>query len=391
MLVVYGTRPEAIKMAPVVRALQAHPALDPVVCTTAQHRQLVDQVHELFGLSPDIDLDLMTEGQQLSELSARVLTAVHRVIEDVRPDRLLVQGDTTTAMATALAGFHAGVPVGHVEAGLRTGDLGRPFPEEANRRVIDVLADTLFAPTPRARDRLVAEGAQPDRVFLTGNTAIDALHAAAASLGPVGREDEVLVTIHRRESFGAPMEEMFAAVADLAARHPELRWVVPVHPNPNVGSVARRALGGVANADLLEPLGYPDVVRHLQRARLVLTDSGGIQEEAPTFGTPVLVLRDTTERPEGIEAGVARLVGVDRSAIVAGASALLEDDAARQAMARASNPYGDGRAAARIAAVLTGDPWSPWEPRGAPDASGALDVPLLGSAPDGARGARELT
>lgn len=348
-----------------VRALRQHPGLEAVVCTTAQHRELVDQVHDLFGLAPDVDLDLMEEGQDLDALAARVLTAVHDVVAEVEPDVVLVQGDTTTAMATALAAFHAGVAVGHVEAGLRTGDLRRPFPEEANRRIVDVVAEHLFAPTRRAADALVAEGCPPERVALTGNTAIDALHLVAAELGPVARQDEVLVTLHRRESHGAPLVAMAGAVADLADRHPGVRWVVPVHPNPAVRGPVRAALGGRANVDLVEPLAYPDLVRHLQRARLVLTDSGGIQEEAPTFGTPVLVLREATERPEGIEAGVARLVGVDPGAIVAAAGELLGDGAAWSAMARAASPYGDGHAAARIAAVLAGEPWQPWDP-GAP-------------------------
>lgn len=363
MLVVYGTRPEAIKMAPVVRALAQHPGLEPIVCTTAQHREMVDQIHRLLGVVPDIDLDLMTPEQGLSELTARVLDAVHDVIDRVRPDHLLVQGDTSSAMASALAGFHAGVPVGHIEAGLRTDDLGHPFPEEANRRLVDVIATSLFAPTTRARDRLLAEGHAPDRVLLTGNTGIDALHAVAATLGPVRRGNEVLVTIHRRESFGAPMRAMFRAVGDLATRFADVRWVVPLHPNPEVGAAAAE-LAGIANVELVEPLDYPDLVRHLQQARLVLTDSGGIQEEAPTFGTPVLVLRDTTERPEGIEAGVARLVGVDHDRIVAATSDLLGNPGALDAMRVHASPYGDGAAAGRIAANLAGDPWTPWDPTG---------------------------
>lgn len=359
MLVVYGTRPEAIKMAPVVRALAADPRCEPVVCTTAQHRQMVDQVHRLFGITPDVDLDLMAPDQQLNDLTARVLTAVDGVLGDVDPAWLLVQGDTTTAMAAALAAFHRGVPVGHVEAGLRTGDLARPFPEEANRRLVDAVAARLFAPTARARAALLAEGADLDRVVLTGNTVVDALEVVTAGLGEVARADEVLVTLHRRESFGAPLQGMLDAVATLAERFPELRFVLPVHPNPHVAGPVRATLEGRPNVELCDPLDHPDLVRHLLAARLVLTDSGGIQEEAPSLGAPVLVLRDTTERPEGIDAGVARLVGVDGAAVVAAATELLTDEAARAAMVGRTNPYGDGRAAERIVAALVGDPVAP--------------------------------
>ncbi|MGH9380109.1 MAG: non-hydrolyzing UDP-N-acetylglucosamine 2-epimerase [Thermoanaerobaculia bacterium] len=358
VLVVYGTRPEAIKMAPVVAALRARGEhFETVVCTTAQHREMVDQVEELFALAPDIDLDLMEPEQRLNDLTSRAVAAIDGVLDRARPDWLLVQGDTTTALAASLAAFHARVRIGHVEAGLRTGDLGRPFPEEANRRLIDVVADVLFAPTARARDTLLSEGIDAGRVFLTGNTVVDALRSVAASLGEVRREDEVLVTVHRRESFGRPIRGIFAAVAELAGRFPRLRWVYPVHPNPQVREPAREMLSGLPNVELHDPLDYRELVRRLMRARLVLTDSGGIQEEAPTFATPVLVLREKTERPEGVDAGVARLVGVDREAIVTAATELLTDPAAHAAMAAAANPYGDGRAAERIAAILAGDSW----------------------------------
>ncbi len=362
VLVVYGTRPEAIKMAPVVAALRARAkCFEPIVCTTAQHREMIDQVQELFGLAPDLDLNLMTPDQSLNELTARVITALDEVLERVQPDWLLVQGDTTTAMGAALAAFHHRIPVGHVEAGLRTGDLTRPFPEEANRRLIDIVAQALFAPTARARDALLAEGADPDRLFLTGNTVVDALQSVAATLGDTCRHDEVLVTVHRRESFGEPIRRICFAVAKLAERFPQLRWIYPVHHNPHVRDPARLILERIPNVELHDPFDYPELLRYLKRARIVLTDSGGIQEEAPAFGTPVLILREKTERPEGVEAGVARLIGVEPETIVSAATELLTDTAVYESMATATNPYGDGRAAERIVAVLAGERFKPFE------------------------------
>lgn len=366
ILAVYGTRPEAIKMAPVIAALRRRPdAFAVTVCTTGQHREMLDQVQDLFGLVPDLDLALMQPDQTLNGLSAAALKAVDEVLTAQRPDWLLVQGDTTTAMTAALAAFHRGVRVGHVEAGLRTGDLQRPFPEEANRRIIDLLADALFAPTAQSGDALLAEGCDPARIHVVGNTVIDALRCLPLE----GEEDpgrtEVLITVHRRESFGAPLREVFTALAELARAFPEVVWVYPVHRNPNVLGPAFEILGGLPNLELHEPFDYRELVGRLARCRFVLTDSGGIQEEAPTFGKPVLVLRETTERPEGVAAGVARLVGVDRARIVAEASRLLTSEAAYLEMARAVNPYGDGRAAERIAAVLAGEPWTPFDPSGA--------------------------
>jgi UDP-N-acetylglucosamine 2-epimerase len=369
VLVAYGTRPEAIKVAPVIAALRADPTrFEAVVCTTAQHREMVDQVEPLLALAPDLDLDLMTHDQGLNQLAARVLTAMDPVLADVAPDWLLVQGDTTTAMGAGVAAFHRGVRVGHIEAGLRTGDLANPFPEEANRRIIDVVASAHFAPTRRAADALLAEGVPSSRVHLTGNTAVDALLGvsarAATSDAPAAAGPEVLVTVHRRESFGPGLTGIFGAIAELAEAFPGVRFVYPVHPNPNVAGPARAALGGLANVELHEPFDYVTLVAHLARAHLVLTDSGGIQEEAPTFGVPVLVLRERTERVEGVEAGVSRLVGVDPAAIVAAATELLTDEAAHRAMASATNPYGDGRAADRIVAILAGTSWSPWDGSG---------------------------
>jgi len=365
ILVLYGTRPEAIKMAPVIEALRQRPERFAVtVCTTAQHREMLDQMQDLFGLRADLDLDLMRPDQSLNDLTARTFAALDPVLAERSPDWLLVQGDTTTAMAGALAAFHRRVRVGHVEAGLRTGDLQRPFPEEANRRAIDLVADALFAPTSRARDALLAEGVPPERVFLTGNTVVDALHWICRRLPEERNGSSVLITVHRRESHGAPLREIFAALRELAERFPAVRWVYPVHRNPNVWEPAHRLLAGLPNLELHEPFDYRELVRHLRSARLVLTDSGGIQEEAPTFGKPVLVLRETTERPEGVDAGLARLIGSDRRNIVTAVEQLLTDERAYCRMAQAANPYGDGRAAARIASILAGDVYKPFTPGG---------------------------
>lgn len=363
ILVVYGTRPEAIKMAPVIEGLRRYPdRLEVTACTTAQHREMLDQVEDLFGLRPDVDLDLMRPEQTLNDVAARAFSGLDGVLDRVAPDWLVVQGDTTTAMAGALAAFHRGIRVGHVEAGLRSGDLARPFPEEANRRIIDLVAEALFAPTALSRDTLLAEGVQKGRVFLTGNTVIDALQHVAAGLPDEPATAEVLVTVHRRESFGAPLERILAALGDLARAFPSSRFVLPVHPNPQVRLPVERALGGLANFELLDPLPYRDLIRLLRRCKMVLTDSGGLQEEAPAFGKPVLVLRETTERPEGINSGSAVLVGNDREHIVTVASRLLGDPEAYQRMARATNPYGDGKAGERIAAIIAGEPWIPLSP-----------------------------
>lgn len=362
ILAVYGTRPEAIKMAPVIEALRRRPDRFTVtVVTTGQHRELLEPVQDLFGLRPDLDLRLMTPDQTLNGLAASSLAALDEVLRDRRPDWLLVQGDTTTAMSATLAAFHRGVRVGHVEAGLRTGDLGQPFPEEANRRIVDLLAKALFAPTASAGRALRAEGREPERIHVVGNTVIDALRSLDLAV-PGLSEPEVLITVHRRESFGAPLRGIFAALRRLAESFPEVAWKYPVHRNPNVCGPAAEMLSGLPNLELCEPLGYRELMAVLARCRFVLTDSGGIQEEAPAFGKPVLVLRDTTERPEGIEAGVARLVGTDPERIVAEATRLLASPEAWLEMARAVNPYGDGQAASRIAAILAGEPWTPFEP-----------------------------
>ena len=347
-------------MAPVVAALEAARRATVRLCTTAQHRDLLDPLLDLFGLQPHHDLDLMRPGQTLHELTARLFAGLGEVMAADRPDWVLVQGDTTSAMVAAISAFYAGARVGHIEAGLRTGSLAEPFPEEMNRSVIGRVATLHFAPTERAAANLIREGVAPTSIVVTGNTAIDALHWAVAQPPPAGLsnvpDDDarlVFVTLHRRESFGAPLAGMCDAIRQVAiAQGPHTRFVCPVHPNPNVGPVMRAALGDLANVVLTPPLDYRTTVHLLSRCHFVVTDSGGIQEEAPGLGKPVLVLRNTTERPEGVDAGVARLVGTNRDAIVRAVTGLLEDRAVYEQMARAVNPYGDGQAAGRIVATL---------------------------------------
>lgn len=365
-----GTRPEAIKLAPVIRALDRAPDFEPVVISTGQHREMLDQVAQLFGLTLHHDLQAMRPNQTLSELTARLLVGLDELLSRVMPDVGLVQGDTTTVLAASLACFYRRIPVAHVEAGLRTGDRYSPFPEELNRSLTTRLCTLHFAPTEQARDNLLAEGIAPAHIEVTGNTVIDALHAEVArqaqpearaqieanlrtALGayPPARP-LILITGHRRENFGRGFEQICAALAELAQRFPDHDWVYPVHLNPNVLEPVREKLGGVSNVRLLAPLPYGEFVALMRACRLVLTDSGGIQEEAPSLGKPVLVMRDSTERPEGVAAGTVKLVGADQTQIVAGVSLLLRDADAHSRMALATNPYGDGHAAERILARL---------------------------------------
>ena len=371
VLVTFGTRPEAIKMAPVVTALKARPEdFRTVVCVTAQHRGLLDQVLERFGITPDVDLDLMRPGQGLPELTARVLTAMSETIRETEADHVLVQGDTTTAMAGGLAAFYARVPVSHIEAGLRSGRMDAPFPEEMNRVVLDAFCDHLFPPTPGAAAHLEAAGLPAERSLVTGNTSIDALLWLRERLAsfdlPVrdrfdGAERLALITCHRRESFGAPLLEVLGALQTLASEHPDVTFVYPVHPNPNVRGPAEKHLTA-PNLHLLDPVDYADLVWLLDKAELVLSDSGGLQEEAPTIGRPILVLRDVTERPELVEAGAGILVGTDRERILDNARRLLADPAGTPEMRQARNLFGDGRAGERIAATLAGDSPDAWVP-----------------------------
>ena len=351
-------------MAPVVRELARHPDLVEVrVCVTAQHRELLDQVLELFDIRPDIDLDLMRPGQTLPALTARVLTGMTRVLGRQRPDWVLIQGDTTTVLATALAAFYLRIPVGHVEAGLRTSDRYFPFPEEINRRLVGALATYHFAPTPAARTALLSEGVDPESIFVTGNTVVDALYwilgrppspEAQALLARIEGDQQklILVTAHRRESFGKPFIEICQGLRAVVERNPEVVLVYPVHPNPNVREPVKRFLAGHERILLLEPLSYEPFVRLMQASFLVLTDSGGLQEEAPVLGKPVLVLRSRTERPEAVEAGVARLIGTSKERIVSEVERLLGDEDAYQKMAQAGSLFGDGHAAERIVRIL---------------------------------------
>jgi UDP-N-acetylglucosamine 2-epimerase (non-hydrolysing) len=361
ILLVAGTRPEAIKLAPLVRRLRREPhTFEATLCVTAQHRELLDSVLRVFDLKPDVDLDLMRPDQSPNEIASRAFAALDPLLARLAPDWLIAQGDTTTALCAAVAAFHRRVRVGHVEAGLRTGDLQNPFPEEMNRRVVDLLSDACFAPTDRAARALAVEGVPEARIHRTGNTVVDALLEIARREGDEPETDSVLVTAHRRESFGAPLERIVRAVERLARTFPQTRFLHVVHPNPNVAAALRAK--PPANVERLEPLDYPGLVRLLRASRLVLTDSGGIQEEAPTFGKPVLVLREKTERPEGVEAGRALLVGADEERIVLEASRLLSDPAARLRMAAGPNPYGDGLAADRIADALAGRAYAPFTP-----------------------------
>jgi UDP-N-acetylglucosamine 2-epimerase (non-hydrolysing) len=353
--VVVGTRPEAIKLAPVVHALRREPGLETRLVATAQHREMLDQALADFDLRPDVDLDVMRAGQGLAELTARLLTALAETFAVERPDLVLVQGDTSTVLTAALAAFYAGVPVGHVEAGLRSGDLGDPFPEEANRRLAGVLATLHFAPTERARRHLLESGVPADRIVLTGNTVIDALRHVAARLPPAPPSDGrrmVLLTAHRRENWGEPIRRVCRAVRDVLEARPDVGVVFPVHRNPIVREVVWAELGGHPRVELREPVDYRAMVDLERRCYLALTDSGGLQEELPSFGKPVLVLRQKTERPEAIEAGCARLIGTGREAVEASLLELLDDPGAYAAMARVVNPFGDGQASERIAASV---------------------------------------
>ncbi|MRS97823.1 UDP-N-acetylglucosamine 2-epimerase (non-hydrolyzing) [Ralstonia pickettii] len=367
ILSVFGTRPEAIKMAPLVKALAEQSAMESVVCVTGQHKQMLQQVLDLFDIVPHIDLELMTQNQTLNGLSARLLTAFDDVLETVRPDRILVHGDTTTAMMSAMAAFHRRIPIGHVEAGLRTGDLYQPWPEEMNRRTIDVCADLLFAPTDSSRRNLQAENLG-GRILVTGNTVIDALlqttqrilkddafRAALDAHFPFLNDERkvLLVTGHRRENFGSGFANICEALATLARRD-DIQIVYPIHLNPNVRGPVQEALAGLPNVHLIEPLDYARFVRLMQRAHVILTDSGGVQEEAPSLGKPVLVMRNVTERPEAVQAGTVRLVGTEVDSIVGAVSHLYDNDEAWRAFSQHLNPYGDGLASQRIVSALAG-------------------------------------
>ncbi len=365
VMTVFGTRPEAIKMFPVVHALRAQNGIDARVCVTAQHREMLDQVLNVAQFVPNIDLDVMTPNQSLDALLARLVTGLGEAFDAEKPDRILVHGDTLTTMAATLAAYFRKIPVGHVEAGLRSGNIYHPWPEEVNRKVTGAVADLHFAPTQTAANALLAENVPADRIHITGNTVIDALLATKARIDEepslasgldslierFAGKRIVAVTSHRRENFGDGMNAIAEAIAAIAARD-DVAVVFPVHPNPHVRCAMEPILGGLANVALIDPLDYPHFVRLLATSELVLTDSGGVQEEAPSLGKPVLVMRETTERPEGIEAGTAQLVGTDKTRIVSEIFKLLDDKDAYNAMARAHNPFGDGTAAKQIAEIV---------------------------------------
>jgi UDP-N-acetylglucosamine 2-epimerase (non-hydrolysing) len=374
VLSVFGTRPEAVKMAPIVRQLNETAGIESRVCVTAQHRQMLDQVLELFQIKPDYDLDLMRDDQSLAQISASIFTHLDPVLTDFQPDWVLVVGDTTTVVTTSLLTYFRRIKLGHVEAGLRTHNKWHPFPEEVNRRIATVIADLHFAPTEWSKGNLLREGVEESRIRVTGNSVIDALNFVAGQPEPqeittlldrLGSREPgttelttkklILVTAHRRENFGRPLENICRAIKELAVRN-DVEIVYPVHLNPNVQEPVNRTLKGLPHITLLPPLDYLPMVHLMKHAKILLTDSGGLQEEAPSFGVPVLVLRETTERPEGVEAGTLKIVGTETSHIVQTAERLLDDPMAYMEMAKAANPYGDGHTAERIVAALLSEP-----------------------------------
>ncbi len=361
VLFVVGTRPEAIKLAPVILAARWKPQLEVKVLATAQHRELLDDVLRVFNIVPDFDLDVMSADQTLSEVTAKVLTGVENILKKERPDLVIIQGDTNTVLTTALACYYQKIPVAHVEAGLRTYDKYRPFPEEINRTLVSHIADFNFCPTPRAKENLLREGIKEDKILVTGNTVVDALFLALKKPASFGREFEdidfsksiILLTAHRRENFGIPLENICHAVKDIVERFDDVEVVYPVHPNPNVQKTVRKILSSQSRVHLLPSLDYLSFCHLMQKSYLVLTDSGGIQEEAPSLNKPVLVLREVTERPEAVEVGAAKLVGTDKEVIVDEASMLLTDRRGYEKMVAPPNPFGDGEAAGRVVKWIT--------------------------------------
>lgn len=365
VMVIFGTRPEAIKLFPVINALKAQAKIVCEVLVSAQHREMLDQVLSISGITPDHDLNIMQPGQSLDALTARLLEAIGGILDKAKPDRVVVQGDTATAMVGALAAYYRKIPVSHVEAGLRSYDIYQPWPEEVNRKIIGTIADQHFAPTDVSALALKAEAVPENRVFVTGNTVIDALHwvtdrisrlpELASGLSEIeirfAGKKIIGITTHRRENFGDGMENIAAAIKAIAARD-DVACIFPVHLNPNVRAVMDKELGDLPNVSMIEPLDYPHFARLLSISHIMLTDSGGVQEEAPALGKPVLVMRDTTERPEGVTAGTAKLIGTDKNRIISEIFTLLDDDAAYSAMARAHNPFGDGKASQRIAEII---------------------------------------
>ena len=366
IMLVFGTRPEAIKMCPLVRELKTRDGLETLVCVTGQHRQMLDQVLEVFGVVPDYDLSIMKEQQTLFDITTGILERIKRVLEEARPDVVLVHGDTTTTFVTALACFYLQIPVGHVEAGLRTYNIRAPYPEEFNRQAVGIISEYNFAPTALAAENLKREGKDPATVYVTGNTVIDAMRCTVRQdythpeLDWVGGGRLIFITAHRRENLGEPMHRMFRAIRRVLEEHPDCKAVYPIHMNPTVRKAAAEELGGFDRIHIIEPLDVFDCHNFEARSYLCLTDSGGIQEECPSYGVPVLVMRDTTERPEGVEAGTLRLVGTDEETICRSFRELLENDEEYQKMSHACNPYGDGHACERTADILEFGEYEPW-------------------------------
>ncbi len=369
VMTVFGTRPEAIKICPLVNEMKKRPGLRVVVCVTAQHRQMLDQVLETFGVVPDYDLNIMKERQTLFDITTGILNSIREVLEKEKPDVVLVHGDTSTTFVTALACFYLQIPVGHVEAGLRTYNIYSPYPEEFNREAVSIISAYNFAPTPLSAENLRREGRDPANIYVTGNTVIDAMQHTVREdythpeLEWVGDGKLIFITAHRRENLGEPMHHMFRAIRRVLDEHPECKAVYPIHMNPAVREAAAQELGNCPGIHIIEPVEVFDCHNFEARSFLCLTDSGGIQEECPSYGVPVLVMRDTTERPEGVEAGTLRLVGTDEETIYRTFRELLEDKEAYSAMSHACNPYGDGHACERIADILEGKPYQPWEPK----------------------------
>lgn len=368
VMLVFGTRPEAIKMCPLVKELKTRQTIRTIVCVTAQHRQMLDQVLSTFGIVPDYDLDIMRDRQTLFDITTNILTGIREVLEQERPDVVLVHGDTSTTFVTSLACFYLQIPVGHVEAGLRTYNIYSPYPEEFNREAVSIISQYNFAPTPLSRENLLKEGRKTENIYVTGNTVIDAMqHTVRADythpeLDWVGDGKLIFITAHRRENLGEPMHHMFRAIRRVLNEHPECKAVYPIHMNPVIRQAAEAELGDCKQIHIIEPIDVFDCHNFEARSFLCLTDSGGIQEECPSYGVPVLVMRDTTERPEGVDAGTLKLVGTDEEAIYKNFTQLLEDKDAYERMSKACNPYGDGHACERIADVLEGKAYCPWQP-----------------------------
>lgn len=361
VMLVFGTRPEAIKMCPLVNELKTRESIETIVCVTGQHRQMLDQVLEVFDVVPDYDLSIMKEKQTLFDITVNILNDIRKVLEDVRPDVVLVHGDTSTTFVTALACFYLQIPVGHVEAGLRTYNIYSPYPEEFNRQAVGIISNYNFAPTEKAKENLIKEGKKKESIYVTGNTAIDALKTTVKKeynhpeLEWAKGSRLILITAHRRENLGEPMKAMFKAILRVLKEHPDVKAIYPIHMNPLVREIADSILGQEERVHIIEPLEVIDFHNFLNQSYMILTDSGGIQEEAPSLGKPVLVMRDTTERPEGIEAGTLELVGTEEENIYRNFKKLLEDEEEYKKMSNASNPYGDGFACKRIADILVGN------------------------------------